>query len=250
MYRLKGCSVRKLGEHSINSGKETMLLLITFRIVDMLRFLSHAELIKVFQRACIRADVELQYSQGFNPHPRMSLPLPKSTGIETDEDILCLKVHSLRLPGGQIEPQTSDDAARFLMSKLSEQLPQGCELLTTSILPAKASCQPSSAVYVLNLQQHRISNDLTRKIKSLLESEILDIERKIDSKGNTRTINVRPFLKSIKLDGQDIIVQCKISSEGSIRPDEILKLFELNVQKLARPIRRTSIQWEITRCNR
>ena len=53
-----------------------------------------------------------------------------------------------------------------------------------------------------------------------------------------------PFLKSIKLDNRNIAVECKISSAGSIRVDEILKLLELDVEKLEAPVRRTNVQWQ------
>ena len=73
-------------------SNETILLVIKFKLSGSLRFLSHAEMLKVFQRACVRAGIKIQYSQGFNPRPKLSLPLPRSVGVETDEDLLCLRV--------------------------------------------------------------------------------------------------------------------------------------------------------------
>jgi hypothetical protein len=58
------------------------------------------------------------------------------------------------------------------------------------------------------------------------------------------TSSVRAFLKSIKIDGRDIIVECNISQAGSIRIEEILKLLELDEGKLVSPIRRTNVQWQ------
>ena len=55
-----------------------------------MRFLSHAETIRVFQRACVRAGVQIAYSQGFNPHQKMSLVPPRSVGVESNDDLLCL----------------------------------------------------------------------------------------------------------------------------------------------------------------
>ncbi|MHC4625895.1 MAG: DUF2344 domain-containing protein, partial [Planctomycetota bacterium] len=44
--------------------------MIKFRVRDTLRFLSHAETLRVFQRACVRGHIKILYSQGFNPRPR------------------------------------------------------------------------------------------------------------------------------------------------------------------------------------
>jgi hypothetical protein len=86
---------------------------------------------------------------------------------------------------------------------------------------------------------------LKARIKSLLASATLVLERRIDIKDpRLRSVDVRPFLKSIESDDRTIIVECKISSAGSIRIDEILKLLELDVEKLVAPIRRTSVQWQ------
>jgi len=63
---------------------------VWFRIGGLLRFLSHAETLRVCQRACARAGVPVKHTMGFNPHPRLSLPLPRSVGVESDDELLVL----------------------------------------------------------------------------------------------------------------------------------------------------------------
>ncbi|MEE9370604.1 MAG: TIGR03936 family radical SAM-associated protein, partial [Sedimentisphaerales bacterium] len=103
-------------------------MLIKFKVRDNLRFLSHAETVKVFQRACIRAGIKIQYSQGFNPRPKLYLPLPRSVGVETDDDLLCLRVN---LSG----PRTVSDESQ-IKAGLAKQLPDGVELLSVTTVPA------------------------------------------------------------------------------------------------------------------
>jgi hypothetical protein len=45
------------------------------------------------------------------------------------------------------------------------------------------------------------------------------------------------------MDDRGIIVECNISMDGSIRIEEILRLLELDEDKVALPIRRTNVQW-------
>jgi len=47
------------------------------------------------------------------------------------------------------------------------------------------------------------------------------------------------------LENRSIIVECNISSAGSIRVDEVLGLLELDEGKLASPVRRTNVQWQV-----
>jgi len=222
-------------------SNETILLVIKFKIGGSLRFLSHAETVKVFQRACVRAGIEVQYSRGFNPRPKLSMPLPRSVGVESDDDLLCLRVN--RDPN---ERRVMDYESR-IKARLSEQLPEGCELLSVSVTNAKTSFQPSLATYVLAVRREYLNEKLKTTIKRLLASESLNLQRRIDAKNSKfKNVDVRRFLKSIELDNKGIVVECKISSSGSIRVEEILKLLELDAEKLAAPIRRISVQWQVS----
>jgi hypothetical protein len=226
------------------------VLVIKFRIRGNLRFLSHAEMMKVFQRACVRAGIKIQHTQGFNPHPKLSLPLPRTVGIETDDDLLCLGVHC---DEGPVPHDPDDlraaDCASQIKASLSEQLPAGCELLSVSFAKPNTSFQPRSATYLLPLPRERVEDTLTAKIEHLLASESLFVIRDFSATtrgrgGEAKNIDVRPFLKSIELNDKGIVVGCIITSHGSIRLGEILNLLELDAEKLTGPIRRTNIEWE------
>ena len=211
--------------------------MIKFKVWGALRFLSHAETLRLFQRACVRAGVDVRYSQGFNPRPRLSLPLPRPVGIESDDEVLCLSVR--RRPGGA-SPTLHEVAA-----ELSAQLPEGCELLSVGAARSGASIQPRGAKYALPLRRECLTHRLRETIERLLASESLVIQRQTDAKGHrTKNIDVRPFLASIEMTGQGIIVACRISPSGSIRVEEVMNLLELDQNMLAGPIRRTSVRWQ------
>jgi len=126
------------------------------------------------------------------------------------------------------------------------QLPEGCELLSVNVARAGRSFQPSTATYVLAVKPEYLDEELKATIERLLASEKLDIQRKAGIKlSKIKNLDVRGFLKSIKLEDRSIIVQCNISSSGSIRVEEILRLLELDEGKLASPVRRTSVQWQV-----
>ncbi len=201
-----------------------------------MRFLSHAQTVRVFQRACVRAGIEIQYSQGFNPRPKLSLPLPRPVGVASDDELLCLRCSILN---------GRSDLCDLVKATLSKQLPEGCELLSVNVAQPGTSFQPCSATYVLTVRKEYLNKQLKTTIERLLASQSISVQRQIDKrKSRIKNIDVRGFLESIELDGNGIIVKCKISLAGSIRVDEILKLLELDVEKLASPIRRTTVQWK------
>ncbi len=52
------------------------------------QYISHLDLMRCFRRAFMRADVMLVFSQGFNPHPYISVPLPLPTGFSSRCELL------------------------------------------------------------------------------------------------------------------------------------------------------------------
>ena len=223
----------------IAASNETMLLVIKFKLRGPLRFLSHAEMLRVLQRACVRAGINVLYSQGFNPRPKISLPLPRPVGVESDEELLCLRAAANQ---DQLRATNHESQIKY---ELSAQLPEGCELISVSTAQAGKSFQPRSATYIFALFPEYLNEGMIVRIERLLASESLSIQRQTDRKNSKlKNVDVRKFLKSIKLDNRSIIVECNISSAGSIRMEEILRLLELDESKLASPIRRTNVQWQ------
>lgn len=171
-------------------------------------------------------------------------------GVESDDELLCLKIHKSSRAQGHKRARNANDLSTdylcsFVKAELSPELPKGCELLSVNVAKANTSFQPCSATYVLAVQKEYLNEKLKAAIARLLASESLKVQRQIDKRrSKVKNLNVRDFLKSIKLDNEVIIVECRISSAGSIRVEEILTLLGLDEYKLAAPIRRTSVQWQ------
>jgi len=216
-------------------------VLVAFRIAGNLRFLSHAQTLSLFQRACVRAGINLCYSQGYNPRPRLSLPLPRSVGVEADDELLALAVN--RAPGGA----SADELAAETAAGLGAEMPEGCRILGARPAATGRIPIPASAVYTFVVRPEYHNRHLGRRIEELLASPTLVLHRKKHGRGSsTKTIDVRELIKSLELLDDCVRVEARISQAGSIRVEEMLELLGLSRQMLARPIRRTCVRW---RCN-
>lgn len=51
-------------------------------------YISHLDLMRLFQRAFKRADLPLTHTKGFNPRPSVSIALPLSLGVESQCELL------------------------------------------------------------------------------------------------------------------------------------------------------------------
>ena len=215
-----------------------MLVVIRFRIGGSLRFLSHAETMRLFQRACVRAGVKVAYSQGYNPHQRMSLVLPRSVGVESDDELLCLW-----LVEGQTD-STSSPQAGIDNEALKGELPDGIEIVSVETSQAKNVPEPISARYIMKVQRQRIDDGIRQKISEILASDKFVVNRRTGEDSGTRPVDVRPFLEAIKAEQGQVAVDCKISQAGAIRVDEILGLLHLKTADLTGPVKRTGVQWK------
>jgi radical SAM-linked protein len=185
---------------------------------------------RVFQRACVRAGVQIAYSQGFNPHQKMSLVPPRSVGVESDDDMLCLWLK---------EGQTGIDA-----EALKAALPEGIEIISVETTQAKNIPEPISARYTLKAQEHKIDDEVRKHITDVLAADKFIVNRRTGENSETKPVDVRPFLEAIKVDRGEFTVDCKISPAGTIRIDEILGLLQLKTADLTGPVRRTKVQWK------
>ena len=211
------------------TGAGRTCVLVRFKVKGNVRYLSHAETMRVFQRACVRAKVKVAYSQGFNPHPRMSLVLPRSVGVESEDELLCLWL--------------ADGQGEIDADALKKQMPEGIEIVSVEISPKKKVPEPVAAQYVVKVKEQPKAQQVKRIVAELSSRNEITVERRIDDGPRVKVVDVRPFLKSIKVEAGDVVADCAISPGGTIRVDEILGLLDLKQDDLTGPVRRVSVQY-------
>ena len=85
-------------------------------------YISHLDLLRTVQRAFPRTELEIKHSQGFHPHPIISIVLPLPVAQSSDCELLDFEV-------------TQDTDGSGIAEKLNEGLPEGLRVLGR-ILPA------------------------------------------------------------------------------------------------------------------
>lgn len=222
---------------------------VCFRVGGRLRFLSHAETMRLWQRACVRAGLCVKYTRGFNPHPRMSLPLPRAVGVASDDELLVLRLLDDRgIPNGPEGCSCEAYEARMKES-LSRAVPEGIDVVSVRLMKSGVSFRCGSAVYEFPVRRDGapdVVDKLNRKVESVLTSERLMVERRSPKNRNVRHIDVRRFLKSIEREGHCLTVECDVTAFGSVRVDEMMQVLGIEADDLAGPIRRTRVHWSLT----
>ena len=91
-----------------------------------IRFTSHRDTARVWERTVRRAQLPIAYSQGFSPHAKLSFGLALSTGFESDAEYLDIELDPARAD------QVDIDALPAMLSAL---LPEGMTASAVAVLP-------------------------------------------------------------------------------------------------------------------
>ena len=81
---------------------------LLFEKCDDAVWISHLDLMRVFQRSFKRAGLPLTHGQGFNPRPQVSIALPLSVGVESDCELLDFDLDGAVVPAEEIRTRLNN----------------------------------------------------------------------------------------------------------------------------------------------
>jgi radical SAM-linked protein len=174
-----------------------------------LRFTSHRDFARAFERALRRADVPIAYSGGFTPHPRVSYVGAAPTGVASEAEYLEL---GLARP---VDPDT-------LRKELDQALPDGLDVL--EIVPAAAG----SLAERIQASRWRIelpglpADAAAAALKAFLAEDEVRVERV--TRDGRRTLDTRAAVITARAEpGTRAILELVVRQTiPAVRPDDVL----------------------------
>jgi hypothetical protein len=95
------------------------------------------------------------------------------------------------------------------------------------------------------LENEKSREELRGICDDILASKSIIIERRFGQGGlKTKSIDVKRFVKDIRLTDDAIFVECNVSGQGTIRVEEILELLRIRLEQLKDSVRRVKVQWQ------
>ena len=138
-------------------------LRIRFRRGEEVKFISHLDITRLWERALRRARIPLAHSEGFNPRPRISLAAPLSVGVTGEAELMDIFIDR------KVSPH-------WLTASVIQQLPSGIEILDVyQIAPNMPSLQSQIryAQYEVEIGAEKGSKDIETAVSRLLSAEHL-----------------------------------------------------------------------------
>ena len=172
-------------------------------------YISHLDLMRTMTRAFLRAECRLKYSEGFNPHPNISIALPLSVGCES----LC-EIMDFRL----IEGKDPND----ILKSLSVQLPEGIEALEIYGYERKVKDIKWIRISGVFEYDERDAAEMAEKLNAFYSRGNIVISKK--TKRGVGETDIRPAVKEIEFaqEGADVRLNAVISAQEPTLNPELL----------------------------
>ncbi len=146
-------------------------------------YISHLDLMRVFQRAFQRAGLPLTHTQGFNPRPSVSIALPLSLGMESQCELLDFDLEGELPPWAEITSRLNH--ALISGVRILEVYPDGQKLKNLALLRS----------FVTLEYDHGVPANAKEAIASLFAREEVTVEKK--NKNGTHVQNLAPMIRRL-----------------------------------------------------
>mgnify|MGYP000294864791 CR=1 FL=1 len=166
------------------------LIRAKYKKEDDMIFISHLDLQRLLQRAFRRAEINLSYSQGFNPHPKMSYGNALALGVESQGEYVDIEIED-------------DISVEEFLKRINEELPKGVEFIKGEEITPQTpslSSQIEYGEYLFNIDLEKpLSKELVKsRVLEFVKSESIMITKK-NKKGKLVENNIRPLIKTFDL---------------------------------------------------
>lgn len=170
------------------------------------RFVSHLEQIEAFRRLVRRSGLQIAFTSGFHPQPKIAFGPPNSVGYESDSEYIEVEL-TRRYP--------SEDVRKYV----SAALPEGYGVVSVRNVPVMFPSLES----LVNLAKYEISADApAEKLREFMAQKEIIVEKV--KKDSVTRINARPLIKELKQENGVMTLWLRFGPKGNVKPEKIVRL--------------------------
>lgn len=209
-------------------------LRVKFSRGEAVKYISHLDTLRTFERAIRRADIPITHSQGFNPRPQMSFGLPLSVGVTSVSEFVDL----------EMDERIAPEKFREIMNS---NMPEGFKIIEAGYIDLKESLMSSigSASYRVwaALESEKTKEELQKLTDKFLLKDCIIVNK--ESKGKIREIDIRADIFEFRLidynQGKlEFSMTLSAGSVSNLKPELVIKAFnnetglDLGIEKIHR----------------
>jgi radical SAM-linked protein len=167
-------------------------------------WISHLDLMRLFQRAFKRAGLPLTHTQGFNPRPSVSIALPLSVGVES-----CCELLDFDLDGDKV-------ANRIVRGKLNDYLLPGIRVIKVYDNGQKIKHLALLDTVVTLEYDNGVPEGAVSKLEEFFKQDEILVEKKTKTNG-IQDQNIVPMIKSLEVEQTDantIVLKARVCCQN------------------------------------
>ncbi len=192
-----------------------MKVRVKFRKYGPVRFIGHLDVMRFFQKAIRRAELDIAYSAGYSPHQIMSFAAPLGVGLESNGEYMDIELNSAT-------------TSRDMIDRLNAASVHGIEIISMKELPegaGNAMASVAAAGYTIRFREGREpAFDYASLLPAFYQKENIFITK--ETKKNTIEIDLKPGIFDLKVnDDKSIYMLVDASSSGNIKPSQVMDAF-------------------------
>ena len=190
-----------------------MNIRMKFKKHGCMKFIGHLDIMRYFQKAIRRADIDIAYSEGFSPHMIMSFAAPLGVGLTSEGEYVDLQVNSC------VSSKAAVDA-------LNRVMVDGMEVVSFKLLPEtvkNAMASVAAADYFVNFREGYAPENWKEKFTAFLQKEEMLIVKK--TKRSEAEVDLKPMLYQARIQDGGIFMQVACGSVNNLKPELVMEAF-------------------------
>lgn len=193
-----------------------MKIRIKFSKQGAMKFIGHLDILRYFQKAMRRADVDIKYSEGFSPHQVMSFAAPLGVGLTSNGEYMDIEVLSTK-------------PSKEMVDQLNHVMVEGMRVLSCRRLADTAknamSCV-AAADYTISFAENGRPNDMEafkRELVSFYQKDIIEIVK--TTKKSEKILDIKPLIYEMSMNGETIFLKVASGSANNLKPELVMEAF-------------------------
>lgn len=189
-----------------------IIIRVKFKKDDSVKYISHLDMMKSFQRAIRRAGLEAEYSQGFNPQMQMIFGAPLSLGFTSEAEYADFSF-------------IKDYEPDYVVKKLNAVLPEGLKIQDAGIRTINKNIM---ADIMFAEYEFEISTGSEYDLAAgLMEAKTLLVDK--FRKGRKKSVDVRPLLHYAEYKDGKLKVLVSAGNDVNLNPRLLVEAIKLNM---------------------
>ncbi len=185
-------------------------------------WISHLDLMRTFQRAFPRTELDIRHSQGYHPHPILSIVLPLPVGQSSDCELLDFEV-----------VQESDGAG--IAERLNTGMPRGLRVLDCypAVRPVRELAWLRADLWLE--YDGGVPTEAAEKLRELFSSPSLVIQKRTKRK-ELAEVDIAPMIRAVSLAEEEGVIRADVTVQAQnpgLNPQLLGKAIERYLPELA-----------------